>query len=343
MCQKKGAGSTVPGELMSLIHVQNINFEYPRKRVLKNINFEIAEGSVTALVGPNGAGKTTLLRCMAGLETPISGRVIVNGLNVHDRPRDVHRHMGYLSDFFGLYDSLTVRQCLTYMAWCHKVSPQNLTEKIEKLAEEVDLTGYMDEKAGALSRGYRQRLGVGLALIHDPKCIFLDEPASGMDPEARVHFSALMVRLKSRGMTVIVSSHILAELEEYCTDMLVIRDGAIKSHILLEAHRAAQENVLQIGLQIPDEKYVKIIREYAGVSGVQLAGSVVALAFEGGTDQQVAFLKYLVGKDVPVSAFTTMRKSLQAAYMDLAMPEGGDDDSKETAKGAQSAESELPV
>ncbi|MCB1563487.1 MAG: ABC transporter ATP-binding protein [Alphaproteobacteria bacterium] len=323
---------------MSLASVQNINFEYPRKRVLKNISFEIEEGSITALVGPNGAGKTTLLRCMVGLETPISGRVIVNGIDVHDRPRDAHRHIGYLSDFFGLYDSLTVRQCLTYMAWCHKLPLQNLKQKIEALAEEVELTGYMDQKAGALSRGYRQRLGVGLALIHDPKCIFLDEPASGMDPEARVHFSALMVRLKNRGMTIIVSSHILAELEEYCTDMLVIRDGEIKSHIILEEHRAAQEAVLRIGLQTTDQKYIKIIESYTGVSGVRIAGHSVALAFNGGPDRQVTFLKYLVGKDVPVSEFTVMQKSLQAAYMELAIS-GDDSGLQKMEKAAQAAES----
>lgn len=111
---------------MSLIKVENLNFEYPKKEILKNINFEITEGSITALVGPNGAGKTTLLRCLTNLEVPMSGRVHINSIDVHDKPREAHRAMGYLSDSFGVYNSMTVRQNLTYMAWCHKLPAKDL-------------------------------------------------------------------------------------------------------------------------------------------------------------------------------------------------------------------------
>lgn len=303
---------------MSLIEVKNLNFEYPKKKILKDINFEIQQGSVTALVGPNGAGKTTLLRCLTSLETPMTGHVIVDGIDVHDHPRDAHKVMGYLSDFFGVYHNLTVRQCLTYMAWCQKVSTSNLKHRIEKLAADVDLTKYLDEKAGVLSRGYKQRLGVGLALVHNPKCIFLDEPASGMDPEARIKFSELIIKLRNKGLTIIVSSHILAELEDYCTDMLVIRDGEIKSHVLLSEHQANKQVVLNISIQDPTEKHIEFIQNFEGVTEFKVLNDNIALSFDGDQDKQKDFLKALISKQIPVYQFTPTKKTLKAAYMDLA-------------------------
>ncbi len=303
---------------MSLITVKNLNFEYPKKRVLKDISFEIKQGSVTALVGPNGAGKTTLLRCLTSLETPLSGHVIVNGIDVHDKPRKAHQHMGYLSDFFGVYKNLSVRQCLTYMAWSQKVPVEGLEQKITDLAKEIDIEKFLDEKAGSLSRGYKQRLGVGLALVHGPECLFLDEPASGMDPEARIKFSELMLRLKNKGMTIIVSSHILAELEDYCTDMIVLRDGEIKSHVILSEHQAAQSMTIQIALQSVKKEYEKVIAAHEGVSEIRTSQNGVVVAFKGDQKAQGAFLKHLVDEGLPVYQFIVTQKTLKDAYMDLA-------------------------
>ena len=303
---------------MSLIRVQNLSFEYPKKRILKNINFEIQNGSVTALVGPNGAGKTTLLRCLTSLETPMTGHVFFDNIDVHENPRTAHKKMGYLSDFFGVYNNLTVKQCLTYMAWCHKIRDSNLERHITELAEEVDLTKYLDEKASTLSRGYRQRLGVGMALVHRPKCVFLDEPASGMDPEARIKFSELMLRLKERGITIIVSSHILAELEDYCTDMLVIREGEIKSHVILKEHQNINETELHIKIQQLNDQHIELIKSYEGVSKVRISDNNIVLTYSGSQDKQADLLKFLVTKKLPVYQFTPVHKTLQSAYMDLA-------------------------
>lgn len=303
---------------MSFISVKDLNFEYPQQHVLKNISFELAAGSVTALVGPNGAGKTTLLRCLTSLEQPMSGHVFVNGIDVHDRPHDAHKTMGYLSDFFGVYDTLTVRQCLTYMAWCQKIPPHSVNNKIEQLTEEIGLTKHLDKQAGALSRGYKQRLGVGLALIHEPQCLILDEPASGMDPEARIQFSELILHLKDRGMTLIVSSHILAELEDYCTDMLVIREGEVKSHILLKDVQKTPRVIINISLVKTLKKHINFIKTYECVHGFQKHGDHISIEFEGDEIQQQSFLKALITKDIPVYQFATTTKTLKAAYMDLA-------------------------
>ena len=303
---------------MGLIQVNQLNFEYPKKKILNDISFNIKEGSITALVGPNGAGKTTLLRCMTSLETPLSGTVKIDNINVHDHPRDAHRSMGYLSDFFGVYEDLTVRQCLLYMAWCHKLPQNGLKDKIDFVAEEVEITKYLDEKAGTLSRGYRQRLGVGLAIVHDPKVLFLDEPASGMDPEARLKFSELTIRLRDRGMTLIVSSHILAELEDYCTEMLVIRAGEIKSHVVLKEHQIKSETVIQIGLESVTEDHLEILKNYNDVTEVKILDQGVLCVFNGDQANQQRLLKHLIQNNVPVFSFSVNQKTLQSAYMDLA-------------------------
>lgn len=303
---------------MSFIQVRNLQFDYPARHVLKNVSFEIAAGSITALVGPNGAGKTTLMRCLSGLELPLSGEVVIDGVNVHDHPRQAHRKIGYLSDFFGLYDDLTVRQCLTYMAWSQKIPKAGVAAHVAAVAEEVGITSYLDDKSGSLSRGYRQRLGVGLALIHNPQILLLDEPASGMDPEARIKFSELMLRLRDRGMTMIVSSHILAELEDYCTDMLVLRDGAVKSHVILREHEAQHSIVLEIGISNLNDAQMELIRGYEGVANAQVAGAHVSCPFYGDEAAQGAFLAFLIKKNVAVYSFTPTRKTLKSAYMDLA-------------------------
>jgi|TARA_R110002095_G_scaffold59513_7_gene50975 ABC-2 type transport system ATP-binding protein len=314
-----------------MISVRGLNFEYPPQKILTDINFELSAGSVTALVGPNGAGKTTLLRCLTNLQAPLSGHIEVDGIDIHRHPRKAHRKMGYLSDFFGLYNDLSVRQCLTYTAWCQKLPKADVQKRVEAVAEDVEITSYLDKKAGSLSRGYRQRLGVGMAMIHDPKILILDEPASGLDPEARVNLSAFIVRLQKRGMTIIVSSHILAELEDYCTDMLVIRDGEIRSHVTLSQyqaeHQTAQVTRIEMTLLAQSTAHVELIAAHPEVSQCYQEGDGLHCDFTGDAAAQTAFLKYLIQHDVPVSRFVPMQRTLKSAYMDLA----------HTPKGEQSA------
>ena len=213
-----------------MIKVSNLNYEYPGKRALKDVSFSIPDASVTALVGPNGAGKTTLLRCLAALDEPFSGEINVAGIDVTREPRRVHQVLGYLSDFFGLYDDLTVRQCLSFAAWLHRLPEDTVEGCVRKTASLLELTNWLESKVKTLSRGWRQRLGIAQAIIHNPKLLLLDEPSAGLDPEARVSLSKLFRDLQREGMTLVVSSHILAELEDYCTDMLVLRDGEIAEH-----------------------------------------------------------------------------------------------------------------
>ncbi|WP_425525932.1 ABC transporter ATP-binding protein [Vandammella animalimorsus] len=220
---------------MALIEIDQLVFEYPGHRALDGISLRLERGSVTALVGPNGAGKSTLLRCMAGLETPLSGQIRIDGISVIDAPRQVHRKLGYLSDFFGLYEGLRVRQCLAYAALAVGVARQQLPGRVAQVAQAMDLTALLQRRPGELSRGQRQRLAIGQAIIHSPQVLLLDEPASGLDPQARSSLAALFRQLQAQGMTLLVSSHILSELDEYSTHILSIRQGRIVSHEDLRA------------------------------------------------------------------------------------------------------------
>ena len=213
-----------------MIKVSQLVFEYPGHRALDGVSVHIAAGTVTALVGPNGAGKSTLMRCIAGLDQPLSGQVEVHGIAVQEQPREVHRHLGYLSDFFGLYDRLSVRRCLQYAALSMGVLPSEAPQRVAHVAGQLGLADLLERLPTELSRGQRQRVAIGQAIVHQPRVLLLDEPASGLDPEARASLSQLMRALQAQGMTLIVSSHILSELDEYCTHILSLRGGRVESH-----------------------------------------------------------------------------------------------------------------
>jgi len=230
-----------------MITVKELCFDYPGKRALHNVSFTIPTGSITALVGPNGAGKTTLLGCLAGLRDFSSGEIIITHNHIEykvaEEPRKVHQLCGYLSDSFGLYDELTVKQCLRYMAWS-RGCPEHLVEnQIQITAHKLHLEEYLNKKAGTLSRGLAQRLAIAQTIIQEPKILFLDEPASGLDPQARYELSQLLLALQKHGLTIIVSSHILSELEDYCTHMLVLDKGHILGHCeITPEHKLKDQN-----------------------------------------------------------------------------------------------------
>src|ERR1044072_3459514 len=151
-----------------MIRVEHLIFDYPGHRALDDVSFEIKPGTITALVGPNGAGKSTLMRVCSGLERPFAGRVPRQDTDVHESPREAHERMGYLADFFGLYDEMTVRQCLEYRAAAQGVSKQTQCDAVELAAGRMDLSDRLNQRAGELSRGLRQRLAIAQATIHNP-------------------------------------------------------------------------------------------------------------------------------------------------------------------------------
>jgi len=301
---------------MPLIEVNDLTFEYPGKKALDRVSFSIEPGSVTALVGPNGAGKTTLMNCLAALARPVSGHIRLHEVSVLDNPRECHRLIGYLPDFYGLYDDLTVRQCLEYMALAQDIIPSSIDNTINITSKRVHIEDRLDTKVGNLSRGLRQRLAIGQAIIHDPKIILLDEPASGLDPKARHQLSELFLALRDEGKTLMVSSHILAELEDYSTHMMVIHDGKLEEHTAIKSQNIQNVRLLLLTLFRPAEGLADALSRVGQISEVQANGTSIEFMFEGTDEDQHQLLKKLMSGNWPVCSLAVREKNLQETYLE---------------------------
>lgn len=311
-----------------MLEVRSLRFDYPNHPALSDISFTLAAGSVTALVGPNGAGKSTLMRCIAGLAEPLSGAVYLDGVAITDNPRLAHRDIGYLEDEFGLYDELTASQCLHYAAAARGVTDANLDARTDAVAAQLDITHCLPKRVRELSRGQRQRVAIGQAIISAPKLLVLDEPASGLDPEARASLAGLFRRLQGDGITLLVSSHILTELEAYSTHMLVLRAGRMIEYRALSTVAAdaaplrseRRKRSLDVVLHVPWRDWATLTT--AGEQIQAIAPDRVAvtdathLHIEAEFDDagQIALLQQLVSGGAQVLSFGETRQTLAASY-----------------------------
>lgn len=300
-----------------MINVEQLIFEYPNLRALDEVSFHIPQGSITALVGPNGAGKSTLLRCMAALDQPMSGNIRINDIDVLEHPRECHRVIGYLSDFFGLYDRLTVRQCLHYVARAQGIAEDDCAAAIDKVSSGLYINDRLDVLAGTLSRGLRQRVAIGQAIIHSPRVVLLDEPASGLDPEARHELAELFLNLQKQGMTLLVSSHILAELEAYSTDMLVLREGKIIEQVAIKTTTHAHTQDFKLTLATPVDNLAAVLQAIDTLTVLKTEGNQAAwLQIQGDSVQHHQLLTTLLSHNLPVCEFAKITSNLQDAYLD---------------------------
>ena len=297
-----------------LIQVSNLIFEYTGFRALNDVSFTIPSGSITALVGPNGAGKTTLLRCLSALEQPLNGSIIIDDIDVLEHPRLCHRKVGYLSDFFGLYDRLTVRQCLHFVARSQGITPDACQDAIARVSRQLNIVDRLDVTPAELSRGLRQRVAIAQAIIHQPKVVLLDEPASGLDPEARHLLAELFLELQQQGMTIIVSSHILAELEAYSSDMLILREGQMVEHVAIKK-KAEHKKLFQLVLTQADIRLEGVLSNIDNLSHTKINAEQATFEFKGDANSQHELLKMLLEHKLPVCEFGPVNINLQDAYL----------------------------
>jgi ABC-2 type transport system ATP-binding protein len=296
-----------------MIDVKDLVYEYPSARALDGVSLSVAPQTITALVGPNGAGKTTLLRCLAALEAPYSGHVLIDGLDTADAPREIHARLGYLPDFYGLYDELSVRRSLTYAARAHGLAPAAAAAATEKAAARVGLGDRMESLAGELSRGLRQRLAIGQTIVHEPRVLLLDEPAAGLDPQARRDLSTLLVSLKDAGMTLVVSSHILAELEDYCSEMIIIEDGRIAGGKAVKVRDVERPRyLLEIATARSDLK--EFLAQRAGLDVIEVDQHHALFTFTRNPGARAKLIRDLVTAGFEVSSFGESTKALEDSY-----------------------------
>ena len=310
-----------------MIEVSHLYYDYPGLRALDNVNFKLPECSITALVGPNGAGKTTLLRSMAALEVPSSGKVTIHGIDVLENPREAHLLMGYLPDHFGLYQELSALQCLTYAAWSRGLRGIEAQKAVYWAIEQVQLEAQFSQLAGSLSRGQRQRLALAQAIVHRPKVVFMDEPASGLDPQARASLANLMKSLASQGMTLLISSHILAELETYCTAMLVLEKGKVLAYQTMDTllqrssatdQQGSMSQVAELRVRLVSSQSVADFIKWLAQQGLNAKASGDADVYLqlGSSDEgeQAQCLLKIMQAGWQVKEFAPIQKSLQEIY-----------------------------
>ncbi|RYG72429.1 ABC transporter ATP-binding protein [Lentibacillus lipolyticus] len=305
-----------------MIEMTNLTKRYGSFTALENLTLTIDKGTVFGFVGPNGAGKSTTFSILATLLAPSDGSAYVNGYDVTKNPKQVRRHIGYVPDFFGVYDQFKVNEYLDFYGASYGISSAERKAIIPQLLELVNLTEKADSYVDLLSRGMKQRLCLARALIHDPEVLILDEPASGLDPRARVEMRGILRELKNMDKTIIISSHILPELSEICDELGVIENGRL----------IASGNVGDIELQLQGQKTllvtVKDNVEQAArffeddpnvvqINRDEQNGQLLQLSYQGSDDEQMALLKKAVNSDLSILTLSQKQTNLEDVFMEI--------------------------
>ena len=287
------------------------------------VDLEINEGEIFGLVGPNGAGKTTMLRMLATLLPPSSGDATIAGESVRRNPQAVRRVIGYMPDAFGVYDDMKVWEYLDFFGRCYGLGPARRRRMIGDLLELVDLAAKRDAYVQSLSRGMQQRLCLAHALVHDPSVLLLDEPASGLDPRARVELRELLRELRALGKTIVISSHILPELEELCTSVAIVDRGRV----------LASGTIAEIGqrLRIGEVLRVRVLGDGDGVESARSwfesqadvasaatdASGQIEIGFRGDEASAAALLAAAIRAKIAVASYSPAATDLQELFLQV--------------------------
>ena len=270
-----------------MICVKNLTKTFGDKHAVKDLSFDLDSGEILGFLGPNGAGKTTTMRILTGFFPPTSGTATVNGVDVCDDPLAVRSMVGYLPEHVPLYHEMTVREFLSFAAQAKKVPAPNRVAAVKETIERCNLEKVADQLIGTISRGYKQRVGLGQAIINKPKVLILDEPTVGLDP-TQVRDIRALLREIGRDATVILSSHILSEVQQMCSRVIIIADGVMQAMDTPANLTAALQGETRISLKIqgaPDSEVLESLQKLEGVGKVERldkgAFRVVSLAGEG--------------------------------------------------------------
>ena len=307
-----------------MLTVDRLVKRYKRVLAVDNLSFRIEEGHIYGFVGANGAGKTTTMKITAGLLRATSGRVLINGIDITKNPAAAKRYIGYMPDFFGVYDDLKVSEYMEFYAGLHGISPSDARKTAGQLLELVNLQDRQDFYVDSLSRGMKQRLCLARCLIHDPKLLILDEPASGLDPKARAEMKEILKELKNLGKTVLISSHILPELSEICTAIGIIDRGRMVASGTVEEimRKASAGRTLKIRVLGDRSAAVRLLKEQPQVGEIINTSDFINAEFTGSDEDLSAILKQMVSKDIKVVSFAETERNLESVFMNIINGEG---------------------
>jgi ABC-2 type transport system ATP-binding protein len=304
---------------VNAIETRALTRRFDKVTAVDHLDLQVPAGSLFGLIGPNGAGKTTTLRMLAGLLDATSGEIAINGRVANHDWRDLQRQIGYMPDFFGVYEDMLVWEYLDFFGRCYGLPPARRGQVADELLELVDLTEKRDAYVQTLSRGMRQRLCLAHALVHNPSVLLLDEPASGLDPRARVEMRELLRELGAMGKTIIVSSHILAELAELCDSVGIIERGKLVASGPLEEIRryAAQGRMLRVQTLTDRDEAEQVLRNQPGVGQVYQVNGALEVEFTGDDEATASLLESLLNRRVRVVAFGEITTDLEEVFLRL--------------------------
>ncbi len=312
-----------------MLRIEHLSKRYGSFPALEDLNLEIPEGRLHGFLGPNGAGKTTTMRILATLMLPTSGTASVDGVDVIRHPHEARKRIGYMPDFFGTYDNLKCREYLDFYGRCYRIGAKERQRMADRLLELVQLDGKREAYVDTLSRGMKQRLCLARSLIHDPKLLILDEPASGMDPRARAEMKGILRTLREMGKTVLISSHILPEMSELCDSVTVLNRGHL---VLSESVKSLAERMnMNAPLEIRAaegcgeqavEDIVTCLKEMPGVTEILQPEPYLLRVRMEGTDEALSrALREMAARGLPVADFHRVPMNLEQIFMEVTQDE----------------------
>ncbi|MCA9026506.1 MAG: ABC transporter ATP-binding protein [Planctomycetaceae bacterium] len=264
---------------MSMVTVKDLHVRYGNVHAVRGVSFEIPKGEVFGFIGPNGAGKSSTIRVLATLQREFAGTVSVNGIDVARHPDVIREKIGYMPDFFGVYEDLTAAEYLHFFAAAYRLSRDERLRTVNDVLELTDLTHKADAPVDSLSRGMKQRLALARVLLHDPDVLLLDEPASGLDPRARIEVRELLKAMQEMGKTILISSHILHELAQLCTRIGIIEQGELVAEGSLDDifQQLSLKRTVHVQLSGPLNGIVEQISSIPGVESVDQQADRLAI------------------------------------------------------------------
>ncbi len=302
---------------MPVLEIDHLTKRYGPLVAVDDLSFSLERGDIMGFVGPNGAGKTTTIKVAATLLEPTSGTVRIGGRDVVQEPVEVRGLIGYMPDFFGVYDDLKVWEYLDFFATAYRMPKPDRARAVDEVLELTDLSGKRDAYVESLSRGMKQRLCLAKTLLHDPEVLILDEPASGLDPRARIEVKEILKDLRHMGKTILISSHILPELADFCNKVAVLEMGRLMVAGSVEEITLATQQTREFVVRVLErqDEALQAVQAIPGVAAGRLRNGEISIEYHGGIGEEHALVTALVEGGFRVLEFTPQKMDLEDVFM----------------------------
>lgn len=304
------------------VETREVRLDYGELTAVDNLSLQIPAGDIYGLVGPNGAGKSSLLKMLANLIRPTYGQLFVGGIDMAENPREAYQHIGYMPDLSPVAPELKVWEFLEYFAASYGIPATKRKARVDHCLEQVQMTEHRDAYGKGLSRGMTQRVVLAKTLIPNPKVLLLDEPASGMDPIARINLKKILVELRSQGVTTVISSHILTELADMCTSVGIMHKGKLlKSGAINSILHDRPVSRLYLSALTEEVNLMPTLEANTMITSIEKIEEAFVLNFTGGSEDEAELLRSLVLADIRVTSYSKMAATMEDTLIELVSPD----------------------